>query len=159
YTRSAGSHTWPRQLVRAARGQPHSPFAAPAGSLAAERAPASFTHTVAWESGIGPLPVLCTSRELSGHGAVFGGPGSGETTLLPLLIEASAGRMSGVVVDPKGWPALAQRVRARGGLVWTLDGPLGVDLLDERPWQVQDLLHDGWAHYEFSFKDAEYAEW
>jgi hypothetical protein len=81
-----------------------------------------------------------TGRELAHHGAVFGGPGSGKTTFLQLLIEANAGRMPVVVVDPKGSPALESTVRAHGGQVWTLDGRLPADLLDPRPWQVPDLL-------------------
>src|SRR5262245_21310793 len=45
--------------------------------------------------------VHLTERELAHHGAVFGGPGSGKTTFLQLLIEASSGRISVVVLDPK----------------------------------------------------------
>jgi HNH endonuclease/TraM recognition site of TraD and TraG len=71
---------------------------------------------------------------------MFGGPGSGKTNFLQLLVEAAAGRMPIVVVDPKGSPALAETVRAHGGQVWTLDGKLPADLLDPRPWQVPDLL-------------------
>ncbi|MCA1645527.1 MAG: hypothetical protein LC797_08705 [Chloroflexi bacterium] len=81
-----------------------------------------------------------TQRELAHHGALFGGPGSGKTTFLQLLVEASAGRMPVVVVDPKGSPALEATVRAHGGQVWTLDGKLPADLLDPRPRQVPDLL-------------------
>jgi hypothetical protein len=81
-----------------------------------------------------------TARELAHHGAVFGGPGSGKTTFLQLLVEANAGRMPVVIVDPKGSPALASTIRAHGGQVWTLDGRLPADLLDPRPWQVPDLL-------------------
>jgi DNA helicase HerA-like ATPase len=81
-----------------------------------------------------------TVRELSGHGALFGGPGSGKTTALQLLVEASADQVPVVIVDPKGSPALADTVRAYGGQVWTLDGTQPVDLMDPRPWQVPDLL-------------------
>src|SRR5215207_11263378 len=63
-----------------------------------------------------------------------------KTTFLQLLVEASAGRMPVVVVEPKGSPALAETVRAHGGVVWTLDGRQPADLLDPRPWQVPDLL-------------------
>jgi hypothetical protein len=31
-------------------------------------------------------------------------------------------------------------VRAHGRQVWTLDGRVPADLLDQRPWQVADLL-------------------
>ena len=65
---------------------------------------------------------------------------SGKTTFLQLLVEASAGRMPCVILDPKGSPALEQTVRAHGGIVWTLDGKVPADLLDPRPWQVADLL-------------------
>jgi hypothetical protein len=47
-----------------------------------------------------------TERELAGHGFVTGGPGSGKTTFLQLLVEASAGRIPVVVVDPKGSPCV-----------------------------------------------------
>jgi DNA helicase HerA-like ATPase len=82
--------------------------------------------------------VHLASRELAR--AVFGGPGSGKTTFLQLLVEASASRLSVVIVDPKGSPALKATVRRDGGVVWTLDGTLPADLLDPRPWQVPDLL-------------------
>ncbi len=73
-------------------------------------------------------------RELAGHGLVLGGPGSGKTTFLQFLVEASAGRMPVVVVDPKGSPALEATVRAHGGQVWTLDGKLPADLLGATQW-------------------------
>jgi hypothetical protein len=56
-----------------------------------------------------------TERELAHHGALFGGPGSGKTTYLQLLVEASAGKQPVVVVDSKGGPALADTARPR----WT----------------------------------------
>jgi hypothetical protein len=94
--------------------------------------------------GIGYRSVLAaahlTLAELAGHGLLVGGPKSGKTTLLRLLIEALCGRLPIVVIDPKGSDALAATVRALGGQVWTLDGKLPADLLDPRPWQVPDLL-------------------
>jgi DNA helicase HerA-like ATPase len=109
--------------------------------------------------------VHLTSRELSGHGAVCG-PGSGKTTFLQLLVEASAGRMPVVVIDPEGSPALAETLSARGGVVWTLDGTLAADLLDPRPWQVPDLLleaqdysADARAYRDAAHQRALWAAW
>ena len=93
---------------------------------------------VGYKSAVGEVHL--TLRELAGHGAAFGGPGSGKTTFLQLLVEAAADQTPVVIVDPKGSPALADTVRAHGGQVWTLDGHLPADLLDPRPWQVPDLL-------------------
>jgi hypothetical protein len=93
---------------------------------------------VGYRSAVGAVHL--SERELAHHGALFGGPGSGKTTFLELLVEASAGRQPIVIVDPKGSPALAAAVRAQGGMVWRLDGSLSADLLDPRPWQVPDLL-------------------
>jgi hypothetical protein len=109
-----------------------------AGALEA----ASSTAAAGWASAYtaATRSVHLTERELAHHGALFGGPGSGQTTFLQLLVEAAAGRMPVVVVDPKGSPALADTVRAHGGVVWTLDGQTPADLLDPRPWQVPDLL-------------------
>src|SRR5919199_2862425 len=84
--------------------------------------------------------VHLTLAELAGHGLAVGGPKSGKTTLLRLLIEACVGRLPVIVIDPKGSAELAATVRAHGGQVWTLDGKLPADLLDPRPWQVPDLL-------------------
>ncbi|HEY2596493.1 MAG TPA: hypothetical protein VGK33_21590 [Chloroflexota bacterium] len=67
------------------------------------------------------------------------GPTLGKTTFLRLAIEAAAGRMPVVVVDPKGSPALEATVSSHAGTVWTLDGKVPADLLDPRPWQVPDL--------------------
>ena len=87
--------------------------------------------------------VHLSTRELAGHGLTVGGPGSGKTTFLQLLVEASVERVLCVIVDPKGSPALEQTVRAHGGIVWTLDGKVPADLLDPRPWQVAELLLEG----------------
>jgi hypothetical protein len=113
------------------------------GWIARRRARAGIAHRPG-RVGVGYRSAMSTAhltgRELAHHGAVFGGPGSGKTTFLQLLIEANAGRMPVVVVDPKGSPALASTVQAHGGVVWTLDGRIPADLLDPRPWQVPDLL-------------------
>jgi hypothetical protein len=82
--------------------------------------------------------VYLTIAELAGHGLAVGGPKSGKTTLLRLLIEACAGHMPVVVIDPKGSAMLAETVRAHGGMVWTIDGKTPADLLDPRPWRESD---------------------
>ncbi|MBV9322865.1 MAG: HNH endonuclease [Chloroflexi bacterium] len=81
-----------------------------------------------------------TIAELAGHGLAVGGPKSGKTTFLRLLIEAQNGRLPIVVIDPKASKEFADTVRALGGQVWRIDGKLPTDLLDPRPWQVPDLL-------------------
>jgi hypothetical protein len=110
--------------------------------------------------------VYLTGRELAHHGAVFGGPGSGKTTFLQLLVEANVGRVPVVIVDPKGSPALGNTVRSAGGQVWTLDGRLSADLLDPRPWQVPDLLleaedyaADARAYRDAAHQRALWAAW
>src|SRR5215210_7641549 len=108
------------------------------GWIARRRARGGITHPrgrvgVGYRSAVGAVHL--TERELAHHGAAFGGPGSGKTTFLQLLVEASVGVPPVVVVDPKGSPALADTVRAHGRQVWTLDGKLPADLLDPRPWQ------------------------
>ncbi len=113
------------------------------GWLARRRARAGIRHGKG-HVGVGYWsalqPVYLTDREVAHHGVLFGGPGSGKTSFVQLLIQAYAGRLPAVVLDPKGSPALADAVRANGGTLWTLDGSLGADLLDPRPWQVPDLL-------------------
>jgi hypothetical protein len=113
------------------------------GWIARHRARGGITHKrdrvgVGYTSAT--RSVHLSPKELAGHGALFGGPGSGKTSALQLFIEACAGRMPVVVVDPKGSPALEETVREHGGIVWTLDGKVPADLLDPRPWQVPDLL-------------------
>jgi DNA helicase HerA-like ATPase len=94
-----------------------------------------------YKSAVGAVHL--SVRELAGHGAAFGGPGSEKTTFLHLLVEAAATQTPVVIVDPKGSPALEATVRAHGGQVWTIDGKLPADLLDPRPHQVSDLLLEG----------------
>jgi hypothetical protein len=113
------------------------------GWIARRRARAGISHGrdrigVGFKSAT--RAVFLTVRELAGMGAVFGGPGSGKTNFLRLVVEAAAGQQPVVIVDPKGSPALEASVRALGGQVWKLDGKLPVDLMDPRPWQVPDLL-------------------
>src|SRR5438876_1075025 len=113
------------------------------GWIARHRARNGIAHRrdrvgVGYKSAVGAVHL--TVAELAGHGLAVGGPKSGKTTFLQLLVEASVGRLPVVVLDPKGSPALADTVRAHGGQVWTLDGKLPADLLDPRPWQVPDLL-------------------
>jgi hypothetical protein len=78
-----------------------------------------------------------TGREITHHGAVFGGLSSDKTTFLQLLIERTAGRIPVVVADPKGSPALADTAHGHGGVVWcgvvwTLEEGVPADLLDPR---------------------------
>ena len=114
------------------------------GWIARRRARGSIAHrgdrigVVGYTAAV--RAVHLTLAELAGHGLAAGGPKSGKTTFLQLLVEASADRLPVVLVDPKGSPALADTVRAHGGQVWTLDGKLPADLLDPRPWQVPDML-------------------
>src|SRR5215210_251325 len=129
-------------MSRATRSSPTLAVRRP-GWVARRRARGGIAHRddrvgVGYRSAVGAVHL--TARELAHHGALFGGPGSGKTTFLQLLVEASAGVRPVVVVDPKGSPALAETVRSHGGQVWTLDGKLPADLLDSRPWQVPDLL-------------------
>jgi hypothetical protein len=96
------------------------------GLIARRRARSGITHRsdhvgIGYKSAVGEVHL--TLRELAGHGAAFGGPGSGKTTFLQLLVEAAADRVPVVIVDPKGSPALEATVRAHGGQVWT-----GVDI-------------------------------
>jgi hypothetical protein len=113
------------------------------GWIARRRARAGISHR-ANRIGVGytsaTRSIHLTARELAGMGAAFGGPGSGKTMFLRLLIEASVGQQPVVIVDPKGSPVLEAEVHAHGGVVWKLDGKLPVDLLDPRPHQVPDLL-------------------
>ncbi|MCA1648608.1 MAG: type IV secretory system conjugative DNA transfer family protein [Chloroflexi bacterium] len=79
------------------------------GWIARRRARGGIQHRrgrvgVGYRSAVGVVDL--TARELAHHGALFGGPGSRKTTFLQLLVEASAGRMPVVIVDPKGSPAL-----------------------------------------------------
>src|SRR5215210_7845420 len=145
-------------MSRATRSSPTLAVRRP-GWVARRRARGGIAHRddrvgVGYRSAWGAVHL--TECELAHHGALFGGPGSGKTTFLQLLVEASAGRMPVVVVDSKGSPALAETVRAHGGQVWTLDGRLPADLLDPRPWQVPDLLLEAedYSTEERAYRDA-----
>src|SRR5215210_7423681 len=139
------------------------------GWIARRRARGGISHPrgrvgVGYKSAVGAVHL--SERELAHHGALFGGPGSGKTTYLQLLVEASTGRQPVVIVDPKGSPALAETVRDHGGQVWTLDGKLPADLLDPRPWQVPDLLleaedysADARAYRDAAHQRALWAAW
>src|SRR5437660_6017803 len=139
------------------------------GWIARRRARGGIVHRpdrvgVGYKSAVGAVHL--TLAELAGHGLAVGGPKSGKTTFLQLLIEASVGRLPVVVLDPKGSPALADTVRAHGGQVWTLDGRVPADLLDPRPWQVPDLLleaedysADARAYRDAAHQRALWAAW
>src|SRR6266566_5226139 len=154
------------------RSSPNSARALAAGRpgwIARRRARAGIAHRrdrvgVGYRSAVGAVHL--SVRELAGHGLTVGGPGSGKTTFLQLLVEASAGQVPVVVLDPKGSPALADTVRAHGGQVWTLDGRMPADLLDPRPWQVPDLLleaedysPDARAYRDAAHQRALWAAW
>lgn len=81
-----------------------------------------------------------SDAELAGNMLAVGAPKSGKTNLFQLLVEAAAGKVPIVVLDPKASPALERTVRERGGQVWTLDGRQGADLLDPRPPVVAEQL-------------------
>src|SRR6266568_8465956 len=62
------------------------------GWIARRRARAGIAHRrdrvgVGYKSAVSAVHL--SVRELAGHGAIFGGPGSGKTTFLQLLAEAS----------------------------------------------------------------------
>src|SRR6266702_7411986 len=139
------------------------------GWIARRRARNGISHPrghvgVGYKSAVGAVHL--SVRELAGHGLTVGGPGSGKTTFLQLLVEASADQVPVVVLDPKGSPALADTVRAHGGQVWALDGKLPADLLDPRPWQVPDLLleaedysPEARAYRDAAHQRAQWAAW
>jgi hypothetical protein len=86
------------------------------GWIERRRARGGITHPrnrigVGYKSAVGAVHL--SVRELAGHGLTVGGPGSGKTTFLQLLVEAPAGVQPVVVLDPKRSPALADTVRAR----------------------------------------------
>src|SRR6266498_550707 len=86
------------------------------GWIARRRARGGIAHRrdrvgVGYRSAVGAVHL--TARELAGHGLTVGGPGSGKTTFLQLLVEASAGCQPVVVLDPKGSPALEARSEER----------------------------------------------
>jgi hypothetical protein len=113
------------------------------GWIARRRAKRGIQHPrgrvgVGYTSALGRVDL--TLAEVAGHGLTVGGPKSGKTTFLQLLIDAAAERLPIIVIDPKGSSALADTVREHTGVVWTLDGTLPADLLDPRPHQVPDML-------------------
>jgi FtsK/SpoIIIE family len=86
---------------RSASAPTHTAAVRRPGWIARRRARGGITHRrgcvgVGYRSAVGAVHL--TERELAGHGLVVGGPGSGKTTFLQLLVEASAGRVPVVIV-------------------------------------------------------------
>jgi len=138
------------------------------GWIARRRARGGIDHRagvgVGYRSAVGAVHL--TVAELAGHGVAVGAPKSGKTNFLQLLIEAAAGEIPIVILDPKASPTLAVTVRAYGGQVWTLDGKLPVDLLDPRPHQIPDMLleaedysADARAYRDAAHQRALWAAW
>ena len=65
--------------------------------------------------------VHLTLAEVAGHGLAAGGPKSGKTTFLKLLVEASADRLPVVLVDPKGSPGVWKVLQCSGIFRWSED--------------------------------------
>src|SRR2546425_8322498 len=87
------------------------------GWIARRRARGGIAHRrdrigVGYKSAVGAVHL--TPAELAGHGLAVGGPKSGKTTFLQLLVEASVSRQPVVLLDPHGSPALADTLGARG---------------------------------------------
>jgi hypothetical protein len=143
---------------RRKRAKPPSSTAAP-GWLARRRPRAGIGHGrsswgVGYRSALGG--VRLSDREFADHGVLFGAPGSGKTTALQLLIEAAAGRLAVVIVDPKGSQRSLSTSQRTRGTAWTIDGTLPADLLESRPWQVRDLLleSEDYSPEARAFRDA-----
>jgi Type IV secretion-system coupling protein DNA-binding domain len=118
------------------------------GWIARRRARSGIAHRrdrvgVGYKSAVGTVHL--TLRELAGHGAAFGGPGSGKTTFLQLLVEASAGQQPVVIVDPKGSPALVETVRAHGGQIWTHASETGCPQHRDRCRQYRQTARPSWS--------------
>lgn len=75
---------------------------------------------------------------------MFGAPGSGKTTALRLIVQATAAAGSaGVFIDPKGSRELRRTVHALGGIVWTIGGPVKWDPLEADPEVMAEQLLEG----------------
>ena len=88
------------------------------GWIARRRARGGIAHRrdrvgVGYKSAVGTVHL--SVRELAGHGAAFGGPGSGKKRRSCSCSSRPRRTRSRSIVDPKGSPALAETVRPR----WT----------------------------------------
>lgn len=131
-------------MSRATSGRPSASAAARPGWIARRRARAGIAHPDG-HVGIGYRSALGASHldlaALNHHGYIGGAPGSGKTTLLRLLLEGYPGPV--IALDAKGSPDLAETVWSLPGHVWTIDGPLKLDLLDAEPSILAQQLLEG----------------
>jgi hypothetical protein len=137
-------------MSRATSGKPSSALVARRpGWIARRRARAGIAHPdgrvgIGYRSAFGAAHLDLAA--LNHHGYIGGAPGSGKTTLLRLLVEGYPGPV--IALDAKGSPELAETVWSLPGHVWTIDGPLNLDLLDPEPAILAQQLLEGEAFSE-----------
>jgi hypothetical protein len=97
---------------------------------------------VGYRSALGSASLTWAEFRLGG--LMFGAPGSGKTTALQLIAQATAAAGSaGVFIDPKGSRELRRTVAALGGIVWTIGGPVKWDPLEADPEVMAEQLLEG----------------
>jgi hypothetical protein len=84
--------------------------------------------------------------ELNHHGSIFGGPGSGKTTLVGLLAQGHNSLGPCIIIDGKGSLSLRRMIAEAGGLVWTIGGSLKLDLLSTDPTILGDQITEATRH-------------